>query len=96
MSRQSSKENIDYYKKLPPLGNRNVIPRIHLDRLKQNESPPRIYTDSFVSINIQTSKSPTFREQTMKSTETLMESTVIQRNFLCSGCSISPSSCEIY
>ena len=94
----SRKENIEPWKKLPPLGNKNNIPKIHLDKVKHNDSsPPHSYADSFISINIQTSKSPsTYREPTAKSTETLVESSEIKRSFLCSGCAMNSSDCAIF
>ena len=97
MLSKSSKENIEPGKKLPPLGNKYLIPKIHLDKLKNQESPLKSYQDSFISINIHSSKSPSsYRELSYKSTETLVENTGISRNLLCSGCSIGNSECNLF
>lgn len=95
MTPRSRKENLDPSKKLPPLGDKNVIPRIHLERLRSLENSPKNYSGSFVSINLLTSKSPTYRENPFKSSETIMESTSIQRGLFCNGCSIGQNDCKI-
>lgn len=94
--RTSRKENIDPSKKLPPLGNKGVIPRIRLDKIRSLENSPRNYNEGFTSINLISSKSPTYRENPFGSSETLVESTSIQRNLFCNGCSISPNNCSVF
>lgn len=94
--RSSRKENIDPGKKLPPLGNKGVIPRIRLEKMRSLENSPRNCEDKFISLNINSSKSPSYRENPYRTSETLIESTSIQKNLFCNGCSISPAECSVF
>ncbi|OMJ78228.1 hypothetical protein SteCoe_21988 [Stentor coeruleus] len=97
MTSKSAKENLDPNKKLPPLGNKNIIPRIHLEKLKNQESPPKSYPESFVSINLYSSKSPSsYRDACSKPSETVVENTGIQRGYFCSGCAIGTNECAVF
>ena len=93
----SRKENIEPWKKLPPSGKKNNTVKIHLDRVKRNStSPSPSYTDNFISLHMQASKSSSsFRESTAASTETLVEFSEIKHNSFCSGCSVNSNDCTI-
>jgi hypothetical protein len=97
MISKSFKENFELGRKLPSLRNKGIIPKIHLEKIKNIESPLKSHAESFVSINIYSSKSPsTYREATGKSTGTVVESTGVPKNVLCSGCSLAANDCEIF
>jgi hypothetical protein len=94
MTTLSHKENLVPNAKLM-IGDKSFIPRIHLERLRSIENSPKNYSESFVSINLMTSKSPTYRENVLKSSETIMESASIQRGIFCNACSLGQNDCRI-
>ena len=97
MHRKSCKENIDPGKKLPPLGKKHPIPKIRLDKLKISESPIKSYSESFISLNILSSKSPSsHRLLGCKCDETIVETSEVQKNIFCGSCSLNSLECFIF